>query len=310
MRNRKMTLSVAAVTLAAAAAVSACSSTASRGGSGNPLGAGDAGGGIVVGSANFPESELLAEIYAQALRSAGAQVTTKLSIGAREVYYPQVKSGAISVIPEYNGALLSTSVDPSSDAKSTAAVDAALKAKLPAELEILDSSPAADSDALTVTQATADRYRLKSIADLAPHARDLALGGPPEFKTRRDGVSGLRQTYGLAFKDFAPLDTSGPITLKALSSGKVQVADIFTTTPQIITDHLVALADPKGNFAAQNVVPLASRKAMTPAVTRTLNAVDAKLTTAALLRMDNAIITDHENYSAVAGNFLKQEGLG
>jgi osmoprotectant transport system substrate-binding protein len=313
----RLTYGFAAVALAAVAAVSACSSSSSgtaagkatASGASNPLAPGSSGNAIVVGSANFPEDELLATVYAQALQAKGVKVTTKLNIGAREVYYPQAKSGAISIIPEYNGALLSTSVDPTSTAKTTAQVDAALTAKLPSTLQILNPAPAVDADSVTVTQATANKYHLKSIADLAPVAKNFTFGGPPEFKTRVDGLVGLKQNYGLTFKGFDPLDESGPITLSALTSGKVQAADVFTTTPQIISDHLVSLADPKNNFAAQNVTPLVYKSAMTPTIIATLNAVSAKLTTDALLQMDNAVITQHANYSTVAAGFLQAEGL-
>jgi osmoprotectant transport system substrate-binding protein len=265
---------------------------------------------VVVGSANFPESELLAEVYALALQDKGVKATTKLNIGSREVYYPQVVKGAITIFPEYNGALLSGVVDKSSTAKTTAAVDAALAAKLPSSLEILSPAPAQDSDSMTVTAATAAKYHLKTIADLKPHASGWVVGAPSEFKTRPDGIAGLKASYGLTFKSFDPLDESGPITLAALTSGKVQVADVFTTTPQIISDHLVSLADPKFNFAAQNVTPLVYKADLTPTITATLNAVSAKLTTAALLQMDNAVITDKANYNTVAAGFLTAAGLG
>jgi len=303
------------VALLAGVALAACSSsgsTASGGSSSssNPLAPSAAKGTVVVGSANFPENELLAEIYVLALQAKGVKVTSKFNIGAREVYYPEVKSGAISIIPEYNGALLTTSVDTTSTAATTAQVDAALTAKLPSTLEILTPASAQDKDSVTVTQATATKDHLTSIADLKPYASALVFGGPPEFKTRSDGLSGLTKNYGLTFKSFDPLDESGPLTLAALTSGKVQAADVFTTTPQIVTDHLVALADPKFNFAAQNVVPLVYKKAATSTVVSTLNAVSAKLTTEALLQMDKAVILDHASYSTVAQGFLKAEGLG
>jgi osmoprotectant transport system substrate-binding protein len=294
---------------AASSSSSSSSSSGSGGSGGNPLASGGGSGSVVVGSANFPEDELLAEIYAQALQAKGVKVTTKLNIGAREVYYPQVKSGAISIIPEYNGELLTTEVDPSSSAKTTAQVDAALTAKLPSTLTVLAPAPAIDSDSVTVTQATANRYHLKSIADLKPYAKNMVFGGPPEFKTRIDGIKGLQRNYGLTFKGFDPLDESGPITLSALTSGKVQAADVFTTTPQILTDHLVPLTDPKANFAAQNVIPLVYKPALTATIKTTLNAVSAKLTTQALLQMDNAAVAQHANYSTVAQGFLKAEGL-
>ena len=318
---------IAALAVVGLAAVSACSSSSSSSSSSaatasasasasssssgsNPLGGGSASGTVVVGSANFPENEVLAEVYALALQAKGVKVSTKLNIGAREVYYPQVEKGAIDIIPEYNGTLLTVEADPSSTAKTTAAVDAALAAKLPSTLTVLASAPAQDSDSITVTQATATKDHLKSIADLKPYASQMVLGGPPEFKTRTDGIAGLKSVYGLTFKSFDPLDESGPITLSALTSGKVQAADVFTTTPQIISDHLVSLTDPKFNFAAQNVIPLVYKPAVTPTITSTLNAVSAKLTTAALLGLDVKVITDKEDYTTAAQAWLTSVGLG
>jgi osmoprotectant transport system substrate-binding protein len=293
----------------ASASASASSSTSASSGS-NPLSGGSgSSGSVVVGSANFPESELLAEVYAIALQDKGVKATTKLNIGDREVYYPQVVKGAITIFPEYNGALLSGEVDKTSTAKTTAAVDAALTAKLPSSLEILNPAPAQDSDSMTVTAATAAKYHLKSIADLKPLASGWVLGAPSEFTTRPDGIAGLKANYGLTFKSFDPLDESGPLTLAALTGGKVQVADVFTTTPQIITDHLVSLSDPKSNFAAQNVIPLVYKADATSTITDTLNAISAKLTTAALLQMDNAVITDKQDYTTVATAFLKTIGI-
>jgi len=319
------TSGIAALAVAGLAAVTACSSSSSSSSSStvtgasptsatssasNPLSGGSSSGSVVVGAANCPENEVLAEVYALALTKAGVKVTTKLNIGAREVYYPQVQKGAISIIPEYNGTLLTVEVDKASTAKTTADVNAALAAKLPSTLTVLNAAPAQDSDAITVTQATAAKYHLKSIADLKPVASQFVLGGPPEFKTRSDGIAGLKSNYGLTFKSFDPLDESGPITLSALTSGKVQAADVFTTTPQIITDKLLSLSDPKQNFAAQNVIPLVYKPALTPTISSTLNAVDAKLTTAALLQLDVKVITDKEDYTTAAQDWLQSVGLG
>jgi osmoprotectant transport system substrate-binding protein len=295
---------------APAASGGASSAAPSSSGGSNPLSGGGSSGQIVVGSANFPENEVLAYVYYLALQKKGVNVAIKPNIGAREVYYPQVEKGAISIIPEYNGTLLTVEADKNSTAKTTAQVNAALAAKLPSTLGVLNSAEATDSDSITVTAATAAKYKLKSIADLKPYASQMVLGGPPEFKTRTDGIAGLKATYGLTFKSFDPLDTSGPITLSALTGGKVQAADVFTTTPQIVTDKLVSLSDPKFNFAAQNVIPLVYKPAMTPTITSTLNAISAKLTTKALLDMDIAVITDKQDYTKVAQDFLTSNGLG
>jgi osmoprotectant transport system substrate-binding protein len=300
-----------AVLISVALAACGSSGTASSGKtSSNPLAPSAAKGTVVVGSANFPEDELLAEIYVLALQGKGVKVTSKFNIGARNVYYPQVVSGAISILPEYNGALLFTSLDPKSTATTTAQVNAELQAKLPSSVEILGSSAAQDKDSVTVTQATATKDHLSAISDLKPYAKNMVIGGPPEFKTREEGLVGLQKIYGLTFKSFSPLDESGPVTLAALTDGKVQAADVFTTTPQIITDHLVTLADPQSLFAAQNVTPLVYKKAMTSTITSTLNAISARLTTTALLAMDKAVILDHANYSTVAQGWLKAVGLG
>jgi osmoprotectant transport system substrate-binding protein len=301
----------AAVCLAAAACASTSNSPASGSpaASPNPLATGAAAGTVVVGSANVPEDELLAEIYLQALQAKGIKATPKFNIGAREIYYPQVRKGAITIIPEYNGDLLGVSVDPSSTAATTAQVDTALRAEQPSTLEVLNPATAQDKDSVTVTRATAARYHLTSIASLKPYAKDIVIGGPPEFQTRPYGLAGLKKDYGLTFKGFDPLDESGPITLAALTHGKIQAADMFTTTPQILTDHLVSLGDPRSDFAAENVVPLVYKPAMTATIIATLNAISAKLTTAILLQMYNAIISLHAGYATVAAGFLKTEGL-
>ncbi len=299
---------VVGLAVTASLALAACGSSGPSKSS-NPLQSGAAKGTVVIGSANFPENELLAEIYALALSAKGVKVTDKFNIGSREIYYPEIKKGAVTIVPEYNGTLLTVSVDPTSTAATTAQVNAALKAALPSTMEILNSSSAQDSDSVTVTQAFAKAHNLTSIAQLKPLAKNMIFGGPPEFPTRSDGIPGLKKNYGLVFKKFEPLDESGPITLKALTDGQVQAADVFTTTPQIISDHLVSLADPKFNFAAQNVTPLVYKPAMTPTIISTLNDISARLTTAALLQMDTAVIVDHDNYSTVAAGWLKAVGL-
>jgi osmoprotectant transport system substrate-binding protein len=308
MTHRFQAVAAAGLAVSLGLTLAACGSSKPSGGS--PLAPSASKGSVVIGSANFPEDELLAEIYAEALTAKGIKVTTKFNIGAREVYYPQIEKGAISIIPEYNGALLTTSVDVSSTAVTTAQVDAALDASLPKSLEILNPSSAQDADSVTVTQATASRYHLTSIADLAPYAKNWAFGGPSEFSTRSDGLPGLKKNYGLTFKKFVETDESGPITLTDLVNGKVQAADVFTTTPQITTDHLVSLADPKNNFAAQNIIPLVYKADMNSKIISTLNAISAALTTNALLQMDTALDVQHASYQAVASGFLSAIGLG
>ncbi|ELP64810.1 glycine betaine ABC transporter substrate-binding protein [Streptomyces turgidiscabies] len=278
----------------------------------NPL-TGDSGGGgktIVVGSANFPENQLLAEIYAQALEAKGLKVTRKFDIGAREVYYDQVVKGGIGVFPEYNGALLSVAVDKKSTATSTEQVNAELKAKLPSSVEILDSAAAEDKDSVTVTSEIAAKYKLKTLADLKPVAKDMTLGAGSEFKTRTQGGVGLKTVYGVEFGKFQPLDAGAQTTLvKLLKSNDVQAANLYTTDPAIVEDKLVVLEDPKNLFSSQNVTPLVYKSAVNDTAKSALNALSAKLTTEDLLEMMKKLVNDKEDSSAVAKEWLTSTGL-
>jgi osmoprotectant transport system substrate-binding protein len=295
-----------------ALAVSACGSGDKKGGGGNPLDQNAGGSGsLVVGSANFPESQLLGEIYAQALEAKGIKVTRKFNIGSREVYFDQVKSGAITVMPEYNGALLTTSVDKTSTAVTTADVNAALKAKLPPTLAMLDSSAAEDKDSVTVNAQTAQKFNLKTIADLKPVASQLSIGGPSEFKTREQGLVGIEKKYGVQFKKFQPFDANAQTTLvKLLSKNTIQAADLFTTDPTIATNKFVVLQDPQTVFSAQNVTPLIYKSKVNATAQAALNAVSAKLTTQDLLILMTKLVINKDDPSTVAKGWLDQSGLG
>jgi osmoprotectant transport system substrate-binding protein len=298
--------------IAAALALTACGGGGDSGDTSNPLTGGGGGGAgtVTVGSANFPESSLLGEIYAQALEAKGLKVTRKFNIGAREVYYDQVVKGGIGVMPEYNGALLTVAVDKTSSAVTADEVNAALKAKLPASVEILDSAKAEDKDSVTVNQQTATKYNLKSIADLKAVAKDLTLGGPSEFKTRTQGIPGLKAKYGVEFKKFQPFDAGAQSTLvKLLKSNEIQAADLFTTDPTITTNKFVVLEDPQNLFAAQNVTPLVYKSAVNDQARAALNAVSAKLTTQDLLDMMSRIVVDKDDQETVAKDWLAKAGL-
>ncbi|MET0863181.1 MAG: ABC transporter substrate-binding protein [Nakamurella sp.] len=306
---------VVAVGLAAALALSACgsssdplassSSTASAAASGSAAGSGSAaaGGPIIIGSANFPESALLANIYAEALKAKGVEVTTNLNIGSREVYIKALEDGSIGLVPEYTGVLLQY-FDPSATQTASDDVYTALQEKLPSDLSVLDKSAAEDKDAIVVTKETADANNLKSIADLKDLASTWVLGGPPEFQTRPDGVPGLQAKYGLTFKEFKALDAGGPLTVGALTSDQIQAGDLFTTDPVILADDFVVLEDPNNNFAAQNVLPLISTALATQEVKDALNAVSAKLDTDTLIELNPKVSVDKQDSAQVAQEWV------
>jgi osmoprotectant transport system substrate-binding protein len=296
-----------AIALASVLALSGCG-----GGGGDPLsGGGNAGGSeggqVIVGSADFTESQLIGSIYSQALQAAGVQTKEQFNIGSREVYIQALKDGSVDLVPEYTGALLSY-LDPKSTAATPQAVNSELATKLPSGLGMLTPSPAEDKDVVAVTQATADKYKLKTISDLKPVAGELVLGGPPEWKTRTQGVVGLRDVYGLNFKDFVSLDAGGTLTMTALTNGQIQAGDLFSTDPGLHANNLVALEDDKNLFAAENVVPLIKSAKQNDKVKKTLDAVSAKLTTDDLITM-NAEAAKGTNLADIAKKWLANAGL-
>ena len=262
---------------------------------------------VIVGSADFPESQLLGTIYAGALEAQNIPVEKKLNIGSREVYIPALLDGSITLIPEYSGARLSY-LDAKNAAHGSEDVARELAAKLPEKVKMLQISQAQDIDVLAVTQKTADKYKLKTIADLQPVASQLVLGGPAEWKTRHEGLSGLRDVYGLNFKSFKVLDVGGPLTLSAMKNNQVQVADLLSTSPAIKKDRLVVLEDTKHLFAAQNIVPIVASEALNDAVTTTLNKVSAQLTTEDLIDM-NEKIAEFVSIDDIAHQWLVKHGF-
>ncbi len=283
-------------------AASSAASSASSSGESSGTGAAT-GGSIVVGSANFPESALLANIYAAALTAKGVDATTQLNIGERAVYLKALQDGSIDLVPEYSGVLLQY-FDKTATATSSEDVYAALEKAVPEGLTVLEQSAAEDKDSITVTRATADEYKLKSIADLAPVAGEFVLGGPPEFATRPTGVPGLQEKYGLTFKEFKPLDVGGPLTVAALTGDQIQAGNLFTTDPAIPANDFVILEDPNNLFAAQNILPLINSDKATPEVTAALNAVSAKLDTATLTDLVSRVSVDKEDSAQVAEEWV------
>lgn len=263
---------------------------------------------IVVGSANFSENILLGEIYAKSLENQGFNVERKLNIGAREVLYSQVENCNLDVVPEYNQALLAF-VAPKVKASGTEEVDAKLVKNLPESLKILQSSPAQNNNSVAVTGATAQKYGLSKIEDLAAPSKDMTFGGPTEWKTRADGYQGLVEDYGVNFKEYKNLDYSGPITLSALSKGDVDAALLFSTTPQIDTEGFVILQDPKNTIGVNNVTPLICANDVPEAAQQSLDKVSSALSTEELTQLNKQYILDHRDAADVAAEWVSQKGL-
>ncbi|AIY02487.1 glycine betaine-binding protein [Arthrobacter sp. PAMC 25486] len=301
----------AAAGLSLALALSACGGSPLAPESSAGGGASGSGGPVVVGSANFPENAIIAEIYAGALNAAGVEASTKLNIGAREVYIKAIQDGSVDVVPDYSGNLLGF-VDAANTVTDPAGILAALPAKLPDGLSVLDAAKAEDKDALVVTAETAAKHgNLKTIEDLAKVCDQLTLGAPPEFQTRPYGLPGLEKIYNCVPKAFTPIsDGGGPLTVKALLNDEIQVADIFTTSPAIPANKLVVLEDPLHNWLAQQVLPLVKTDRINDAAKTALNNVSAQLTTEDLISLRDKVEGEQKmDPKAAATTWLKDQGI-
>ncbi|MGF4042931.1 ABC transporter substrate-binding protein [Paenarthrobacter nitroguajacolicus] len=269
-----------------------------------------AGGSLVVGSADFPESQVIAEIYVGALNAAGLTATSKPNIGSREIYFKAVQDGSVDLVPDYSGNLLSY-VDTEAAEVSAEDVYKALPGKLPEGLAVLEPAKAESKDAMVVTKATAEKYQLKSIEDLAKVCKDFTMAAPATFETRAYGFPGLKANYGCELKGLQPFnDGGGNLTLQALLEDKVQVADIYTTTPSIADNDLVVLEDPKNNFKAQQVLPLVKEAKMTDKAKEALNNVSKILTTDDLINLNRAVSGDQkQSPKDAAAAWLKDKGI-
>jgi osmoprotectant transport system substrate-binding protein len=260
---------------------------------------------ITVGSSDFPESELLAELYAQALERAGFEVRRAFDVGPRELLMPALQRGLVEVVPEYEGSALAflgghPSADPIEEH------DALLDALGPRGLTALRPARAEDRNAFVVTAVTADRLDVRSLSDLRTDAGALRFGGPPECQDRPLCLGGLRDVYGLRFASFTPLDAGGPVTLQALREGFVDVGLLFSTAAALEGPEFVQLVDDRRLEPSERVVPvirddLATRFGSGP--TDALDAVSASITTTGLRAM-NAAVAAGTPIAAVASAWL------
>ncbi len=266
---------------------------------------------VIVGSANFPENELIAGLYAGALRARGIDVSTRFNVGSRETLLPALERGDINVLPEYTGSLLAFVSDAKDLPRDTAGQLKALDEALPAGMRVLKPSAAQDQNTITCSGAVAREHGLRTLEDLAKVSRSLTIGGPPEL-AKRDGfgsLKGLKDVYGVEFKEFRPLDTSGPLTVSALQAGKVDCANLFSTQPAIVVNGFVSLDDPKSFTPSEAVVPLIADDVADPEVTAALDAVSAALTTEDLKQMLKRVVVDKDDAVDIADEFLREKGL-
>jgi osmoprotectant transport system substrate-binding protein len=311
---RRLTRTAALAALAVIALLlAACSSS----GSSSPSGAGSSsssgsssnvgnGRTVTLGTKNFTEEFIIGALYQQALQAKGYKVVYKPNIGATEVVDKAMTSGQIDGYPEYTGESavtvggINTTV---TSAQQEYDLAKAFYAKRGQSMSAM--TPFFDTDAIAVTKAYADKYGLKTTADLkkVPH---FTLGARPEFQGREQGALGIQKDYGV--KNFTFKSLALGLQYQALDSGAVNAADVFTTDPQLAGGKYVVLSDPKHIFGFQNIALVINTKKLNELggsqFMTIINQVNALLTTPAITAMNKAVAIDKQQPGDVAKQFL------
>jgi osmoprotectant transport system substrate-binding protein len=264
---------------------------------------------ITIGTKNFTEQFILGELYKQALEAKGFTVELKSDIGSSEIVDRALTAGSLDMYPEYTGVVLSEIARQHQRPRSPQAAYRRAKAfEEKRGFTLLAMTPFSDSNALAVTPKTARKYNLGTIADLK-RVPGATIGAPPEFRSRFEGLVGLRQVYGLSSIKVAPFKIG--LQYMALDTGAVDTAAVFTTDGQLMQGRYTVLSDPRALFAYQNVAPVirADLVAKHPQVAAVVNSVSARLTTEAMRAMNAAAVQDKKPPDQVAKAFLIQAGL-
>jgi osmoprotectant transport system substrate-binding protein len=270
---------------------------------------------VVTGSFNFPESQILAEIYEHRLRARGIPAEVISGVASREVMEPALEQGVVDVVPEYLGTALEflraeSDIRTSSPARTHERLQRAFAER---GVEVLDYASAQDRNEIVVTGATARRFGLRNISDLRSVADELAFGGPPECPSRPNCLLGLESLYDLHFASFHSLDAGGPLTVAALNEAQIDVGLMFTTDPQISRNGFVALRDDRHLQPAENVVPVVRREVIEShgeRVARALNEVSAELQNRDLIDLIARVTIDGRDPEDVARQWLDDLSLG
>jgi osmoprotectant transport system substrate-binding protein len=264
---------------------------------------------LTVGGTNFSEQEIVAEIYAQCLEAAGFEIEKKLKIGSREIVLPALENGDIDLYPEYVGTLL-TFLDgeptPGDVDKTVADLQTVLEGR---KLTLLEPAPAEDKNGFAMTKAKATQLKVTKLSDLAGKSKDLVFGAGPECEERPLCLIGLKETYGLEFKEVRKLDSGGPLTKDALEKGDIDVGLIFTSDGAVAARGFVVLEDDKGLQPPENLIPIVRDEVLEGDLEELLNSISEKLTTEGLSELNKQVDVDKADPADVAEEWLIENGF-
>jgi osmoprotectant transport system substrate-binding protein len=266
---------------------------------------------IRIGTKNFTEQSILGELYRQALEAKRFEIVLKADIGSTEIIHRAMRRGALDMYPEYVGVLLSEVAEVRSRPRGAAeSYGLAKKYEHKSGFTLLTQTPFSDTNALAVKPAFAKRHSLRTIADLGRLKGTVKIGALPEFRTRFEGLKGLRSEYGLRNLRVNPVESDGRYS--ALDNGDVDIALVFTTEGQLAGKDYVVLKDPRGLFASGHVAPILSAAILAthgPALQVAIDAVSKVLTTPAMRKMNAAVDLGDRLPGKVAREFLRAHKL-
>ncbi|MEO3388681.1 glycine betaine ABC transporter substrate-binding protein [Mesorhizobium sp. CAU 1741] len=266
---------------------------------------------VKIGSKNFTEQFIVAEIYAQALEKAGIEVEKRLNLGATQIAHTALTSGEIDLYPEYTGTALAAVVkgELTSDADK---IYSDVKTYYENELDLTLLEPTAINNgyAIILLPEKAEEYKLTTLSDLGPASKDLTFGAEGTFGERKDGLPGLEEVYGIKFKEFVKFAKLG-IRYSALTSEQIDVSFGFSTDWQIEDSKLAVLEDDKNLFPPYYLVPIVRQDAMSanPEIAEVLNKIAPLLTNEKMRAMNAAVERDRKEPAEVAAEFIAAEGL-
>jgi osmoprotectant transport system substrate-binding protein len=269
---------------------------------------------LTIGSKNFPEQEILGEIYTQALQAAGYKAKSDLSLGSETVALKTLKAGKVSGYPEYASTALTAFFGLEPEEVPAEATEAWEKANAEFEKEGLtafEPTPFASANAVGLLKTTAEKYHLKTISDLEGVSEKLSLYGSPECEERIDCLAGLEKYYGLKFKEFKPVDIE--LRYSVLEKGQADLSILFTTDPELASknEEFVILEDDKKVFPAGNVIFVTSQKVAKeagPDYEKTILNVQHGLTLEVMQELDARVELEKESPAEAAAAYLESAG--
>jgi osmoprotectant transport system substrate-binding protein len=310
-KHRMFVLGAGLLALSLVAAACGDSGGDDTGGGATDTASAEPKGEIVVGvSGAFPENQLVAEMYAQVLEANGYTVTRELEIADRAVGNEALAAGEIDLKPEYTGfnlPLYDKNAPTNGDPQAVA--DAHAAALEPEGLVTYAISPANSTNVFVVTPETAEANDLSDMSSLAPVAGDLTLGAPPDCPKADFCIPGMKETYGIEFGDFKPLDFGGPKTVAAIESGAVDVGELFSLDPTIQDNGYVVLTDDKQLQANGNFVPVVREEVASEELGALLDSVTTTLTDENMREMVGQVANERRDVADVASEYLTEAGI-